>query len=270
MLIVGSLAAAYHYRARLKRRAVNTKDADVVVQPAGDVASCRSIAERLLREDWTRTDKCYPAPRSRPPEALRAIRLHPPESDDYFIELLGLPKRTQKEAVLWVPVRLDDGWYGVGCHRFMALVAVRRLRSTEGLEYAAPAAMALANLLSHPELGEQRMSDPIQGKRILRSAKDLGRVLALAWLEERSETEAWLEEWRFLLRSCFPTQRRLLARRAGDGLRALLDNPPVLMDAQLTTSVGLLNGLGVSVDMLRVTGERLFADVLVPLAERLP
>ena len=32
VFIVGSLAAAYHFRAALERRAVNTKDADVVIQ----------------------------------------------------------------------------------------------------------------------------------------------------------------------------------------------------------------------------------------------
>ena len=41
VLIVGSLAAAYHYRSQLKTRAVNTKDADLIVHPAGDVGSCR-------------------------------------------------------------------------------------------------------------------------------------------------------------------------------------------------------------------------------------
>jgi len=100
VLIVGSLAAAYHYRAQLKTRAVNTKDADLIVHPTGDVGSCRKIAERLLGQGWTRTDKCYPMPRPRPTEDLRVIRLHPPKSRDYFVEILGLPRKTQKPLVV--------------------------------------------------------------------------------------------------------------------------------------------------------------------------
>ncbi|PYT06385.1 MAG: hypothetical protein DMF60_09530 [Acidobacteria bacterium] len=267
LMIVGSLAAAYHYRSRLKRRAVNTKDADVIVHPAGDVGACMQIADTLLGLGWTRTDKCYPKARAKPHEDLRAIRLHPPESPDYFIELLGLPKRTQRERVAWVPVRLIDGWYGVGCHRFMAVTSKGRLRSKEGLDYASPAAMALTNALSHSDLGEKRMSEPVGGRAILRSAKDLGRVLALAWLEGREGTEAWLPEWRRMLKECFPSRWRTLARSAGKGLRSLLDSPTALEEARITTEVGLLNRLDVSTDMLHATGERLFADVISALAD---
>jgi hypothetical protein len=83
--IVASLAAAYHFRIQLERRAVNTKDADIVVHPAGDVRSCRDMAEHLLAEGWVRTDNCYPSPRAHPPSGLRAVRLHPKRSQDYFI-----------------------------------------------------------------------------------------------------------------------------------------------------------------------------------------
>ncbi len=58
IFIVGSLAAAYHFRARLEGRAVNTKDADVVVHPAGNVASCQQMASRLIELGWTRTKEC--------------------------------------------------------------------------------------------------------------------------------------------------------------------------------------------------------------------
>jgi hypothetical protein len=51
LLVVGSLAAAYHYRQRLKQTAVNTKDCDAVVQPAGALAECKAIATKLLREN---------------------------------------------------------------------------------------------------------------------------------------------------------------------------------------------------------------------------
>jgi len=265
VLIVGSLAAAYHYRSQLKTRAVNTKDADLIVHPAGDVGSCRKIAEKLLKQGWTRTDKCYPMSRPKPTKDLRVIRLNPPKSRDFFVEILGLPKKTQKDLVVWVPVRLSDGWYVIGCYRFMAVTSLGRLRSAEGLEYASPSAMSLANLLAHSELGQQRMSERIGGQSILRSAKDLGRVLALAWLEGREGTAEWVAAWRRMLKGCFPSKWRTLVKGVGSGLRALLDNRVVLEEARITTEVGLLNRLNVTTEMLRVTGERLLVDVISSL-----
>ena len=48
VFVTGSLAAAYSFRTRLEGRAVNTKDADLVVHPAGDVVSCQELATELL------------------------------------------------------------------------------------------------------------------------------------------------------------------------------------------------------------------------------
>lgn len=265
-VIVGSLAAAYHFRGRLQRRAVNTKDADIVVHPAGDVRSCRDMAEHLLAEGWVRTDNCYPSPRAQPTSRLRAIRLHPKRSREYFIELLALPRRGQSKPLLWTPVRLSDGWYGMPSYRFMRLTAMGRNRSKEGLEYASPAMMALANLLSHPELGRQRMSQSIAGRHILRAAKDLGRVLALAWLAGPEAMATWPEEWRKALEASFPASWRRLSKRVGSGLRHLLDDDRALEEAHFTTTVGLLSGLAVTQDNLRVVAEQLEQDVLIPAA----
>ncbi len=49
ILVVGSIAAAYHHRSALISGAVRTKDADVIIQPAGAIEECRQIALRLLR-----------------------------------------------------------------------------------------------------------------------------------------------------------------------------------------------------------------------------
>jgi hypothetical protein len=268
LFIVGSLAAAYHFRARLERRAVNTKDADMVVYPAGDVRSSKALARELLTAGWRRTPECWPVGKTSPAQELRAIRLYPPGSEDYFVELLGLPRRGQSGKVVWIPVHLPDGWYGVGCHRFMSLNAFRRLKSPEGLEYSSPAMMALANLLSHPGIGPERMGTPIQGRKILRSAKDLGRVLALAWLAGRDAAEGWLEDWVEGLRRCFPGSWRTLARNAGRGLQDLLANEDALEEARITIDVGLLNGRGVTVENLEAVGARVVADLVLPLAGR--
>lgn len=266
IFIVGSLAAAYHFRSELKSRAVNTKDADIVIYPAGDVRSAKALAIKLLELGWTRTDACYPQERRNPADRLRAFRLHPPRSRDYFIEVLGLPGTGQSQALVWIPVRLSDGWYGVGCFRFMRLNAFNRRKSSEGLEYASPAMMALSNLLSHPTLGRKRMTDPIGGRRLLRSAKDLGRVLSLAWLSGRSETESWLEPWSLALRKCFPNRWQFLARTAGRGLEELLQTNHALEEAHIASNNGLLAGKGVTAENLKAVGLQVANDLFRPLA----
>ena len=263
--VVGSLAAAYHYRTSLAKRAVNTKDADLVVHPTGNLGAGRRMAERLLQLGWTRTEACFARPSAVPADELRAIRLNPPDSKDYFVELLGTPRPSQRKTIAWVPVRLADGWYGVGCLRFMALTAAGRMRSAEGIDRASPASMALANLLSHPTLGTQRMSAPLGGRALLRSAKDLGRVLGLALLEGREGTRRWAKEWERLLRKVYSSGWKPLARRAADGVRALLGSRLALDEARLALDVGLLSGLGVDEDALRGAGERLLEDALEPL-----
>lgn len=267
LFLVGSLAAAYHFRSQLARGAVNTKDADVVVYPAGDVRSAKAMAVRLLGLGWRRTSKCFPMARRSPADRLRALRLFPPESSDYFVELLGLPAAGQSKSVVWVPVRLPDGWYGVGCFRFMRLASCGRLKSAEGLEYASPSMMALANLLSHPTLGASRMSGAVGGRKILRSAKDLGRVLSLAWLSGRETTRGWAEDWVPALRRCFPKRWRILAQDAGAGLRELLGDAGALEEARVTADVGLLRGRAVSAQNLRSVGLQLLKDAVDPLAE---
>ena len=175
LFVTGSLAAAYHFQAKLEGRAINTKDADLVVHPAGNVDSCRHMARTLLDLGWTRTAECYPKRNPDPVDELRAIRLYPPGPHDYFIEFLNLPQQGQAEPKRWIPLEMDDGWYGLPSFRFLGVTSLGRLTSSVGLEYASPSMMALANLLSHPRVGLDRIeSGPMQG--LLRSAKDLGRV----------------------------------------------------------------------------------------------
>jgi hypothetical protein len=49
----------------------------------------------------------------------------------------------------------------------------------------------------------------------LRGLGWLGRVLALARLESREETERWALRWRFALETCFPTRWPKLAAHLG-------------------------------------------------------
>ena len=265
--VAGSLAAACHYSAVLGTRAVKTKDADLVVHPARSLESVRGIAESLLAAGWRRREDCTPNATPEPVADLRAIRLYPPSHEEYFVELLNVPVADQ-HGQRWLAVELDDGWYGVPTFEFLSLTLFERERFDNGLEYATPAMMALANLLSHPTVGTAVTSTPIEGQTVLRSAKDLGRVLALAWLEGPAGVERWLERWLRALQYCFEERWRELAARAGSGLRELLSDDDALEQAFHSCVYGLLAGRGVSLEQLRVAGERLLADVIEPLAKQ--
>jgi hypothetical protein len=266
ILVVGSLAAAYHHRDKLGIDGVNTKDADVIVQPAGAIDQCREIAIRLLDEGWRRVDRCRPWPENHPEEKLEAVRLYPPSSDAYFIELLGMPDREQTAPKIMVPLPLPDGWYALPVFRYMGIVAVDRRVAESGLGYAAPEMMTLANLLAHPTLGTDRMTGLIGGRKLLRAAKDLGRVLALARLAEREDTEHWAESWDRALRTTYSAeQANALAKRAGSGLRALLEDDAAFEEAHHAVNDGLLSGIGVTLPQLRLVGAQLLADAIEPL-----
>lgn len=265
VFVTGSLAAAYAFKVRLAGQAVNTKDADLLVHPAGNVDSARQMAERLMTIGWRPTDQCRPlAELPDDPAKLWAIRLMPPGSSEYFIEFLNVPVEDQGPLKLWIPVQINGGWYGLPSFKFMGLLAWFRRRSDEGLEYAAPEMMALANLLSHPAVNDIEIeSGEFQGLR--RCAKDLGRVIALAYLSGRDETESWPDRWREGLARSFPRTWRAHARGAGSGLQELLVDDDVMEEARRTTDSGLLSGMGLDISALRAVGERLMVDAIEPL-----
>ncbi len=226
--------------------------------------SCQEMSQQLLETGWRCTDECYPKPIPEPVNDLRAIRLFPPESNTYFIEFLNVPEKDQIEARRWIPLKLADGWYGLPSFRFLGIVSIDRIGSHVGLEYAAPQMMALANLLSHPQVGTQRIkSGSTTG--LLRSAKDLGRVIALAYLAGREETEAWHDLWLEATQECFPEQWKGLLGELGNGLNELLHDQNVIEEVRKTTDVGILNGMNVSAEVLQAIGERLMQDVIEPL-----
>jgi hypothetical protein len=222
------------------------------------------MAEQLRGMGWRNTPECLSKPTAETVDELRAVRLFPPGSNDYFVEFLA--DTDQPEAKRWIPLKLSDGWYGLPCFRFLGIASLDRIASDVGLEYACPSMMALANLLSHPVVGTVRIaSGDMRG--VLRSAKDLGRVIALARLEGREGTENWLAPWRQAVQKCFPKEARGLLANLGVGLEEMLADINVLEDARKTTEIGLLNGMQVSAEMLQATGERLLLDVIRPLRE---
>lgn len=266
VLVVGSLAAAMSYRDQLRERGVNTKDCDVIIHPAGALPEATRLAGTLLDGGWRPLSKCTPGAKDDPISKLSVVRLNPPASEAYFIELLGLPESSQTVGKEMIPFEVNGAWYVLPSFRFMAVLSFER-QSRNGIAYAAPCMMALANLLAHRELGTARVSEPMRGRNPLRSAKDLGRVLALARLEAREMTETWPARWLPVLKACFPTEWQHLAMHAGNGLRALLLDPAALDDAHHTVTIGLLDGKGVTLEQLRVLGEQFLVDVIEPLQQ---
>jgi len=267
IVVVGSLAAAYHYAGQVGR-GVKTKDADLVIHPAGHTVAAQEIATRLLQRGWReRPRDREPGTASTPPDELPAIRLYPPDHDDYFVELLMVSAGETPGAKPWVSVELPGGYYGLPGFEFRALTMIDRQRGADGIAYAHPAMMALANLLSHRELRHHVMSAPIGGRLVERYAKDLGRVLALARLASREDVEAWAPRWLFALQECFPTRWPELAGSVGAGLRALLDDA-AFEDAWHCCNVGLLANMGVTETQLRAIARQVVADAIEPVETR--
>ena len=137
VLVAGSLAAAYHHRDRLIGGVINTKDADVVIQPAGAIAECERAAKLLLANGWRRTDACYPRATRTPTDGspadewLRAIRLFPKDSNAFFLELLSFPAAEQRgdQALGTVPPRRWVVWPAL-----LSLHGPDRDRSPSGCE----------------------------------------------------------------------------------------------------------------------------------------
>ncbi len=263
VFVAGSLAAAYHHRDELTERGVKTKDADLVLHPADNHLAAAAIAQKLLDADWQprHLPGLGPGDADTPADELPAIRLYPPDHQRYFVELLIVPS-PEVRGKRWRPVNVGGAYYGLPMFEFMALLARGRRRGG-AIEYAAPAMMALANALSHPELDRlPPMSTPVGGREIHRSSKDLGRVLALAWLAGPDELDRWADEWLDALRAVFTDRWHSLASGVGGGIRALCEDDERFDEAHHTCVVGLLGGKGVTQIALRATARELVSLVL--------
>lgn len=277
VIIIGSLAAGYHYFAGDGQRTIRTKDVDCMFSPhAKAAAAAGQVTERLLAAEWQpRKDDKWgePGDASTPDDKLPMIRLKPPGPDggaDWFLELLGAPNEASASTKTFHRVPTTIGHFAICSFNYLTLAEWDPIETRHGVRIARPEMMALANMLHHPIIGKEL----IAGTETKRSNKDLGRVLALAWLtteQDRrngtAELDSWADRMGDALRARFPSQAKPLALNAGAGIRALMASDGDRDEALFICNKGLLASLEVSRDAFASTGSRFIQQVIEPLEE---
>ena len=274
MIIIGSLAVGYHFFAEDENMVVRTKDADCLLSPRITAASVgAAITEKLFASKWSLSKIgkwTKPGDENTPPEHLPAVRLNPPGNTDWFIELLTVPESPANRKNKWVSLKTSRGYFALPSFEFLSLPNYQPIKTESGIYIARPEMMALANMLEHPEIKPDTMSGPIQGRTIKRSNKDLGRVLAIAYLSTGQDVdilETWPDIWQKALQDRFPEDWHKLVRNSGLGLRRLLLSGPDLDEAYHTCRYGLLALRPPTLEQLKIAGERLLLDAVEPLGK---
>lgn len=271
IVIIGSLAAGYHLLGDRAGAQVRTKDVDCLLLPRVEaVRAGGDVARQLLRAGWRpRADEKhgFPGNALTPDADLPAVRLHPPDSTDWFIELLAAHEPGDESDRRWTRLHLPTGDYGLPSFRHLDL-AVHGAPFSLGLKCALPEMLALSNLLRNQVIRPDTMEALVEGRRIKRSNKDLGRVVAIARLSDVDEPRRWPTAWAEALRACHGASWGGVAAKAGAGLRALLRSEADLDEACVTSNAGLLASAPASVDQFRRVAERLVLDAIEPLEAR--
>jgi len=272
VIVIGSLAAGYRYFGSDPASLVQTKDVDCMLSPhIKAVPAGKAAAESLFRANWQMREdaKCgAPGTADTPVEQLPLVRLHPPGSSEWFIELMVSPPATGARGKQFVRLETERGHFGLCSFQYLSLVEVQPIVTEYGVAIARPEMMALANLLHHPVIGPENISGLIGDRGLRRSNKDLGRVLALAFLAMREHEDAlrgWAGAWVEALQGRFPAEWATLCTVAGQGLRVLLESPADMEEAAHSCANGLLASYRLTPQQLRIAGLRLVQDAVEPL-----
>ena len=274
IIIVGSLAAGYYFFGDDSKLQVRTKDVDCLISPRiKAIPAAKAVTDGLLSDQWQiRSEGKWGAPGddATPLDRLPVVRLYPPGSTEWFIELLTVPESESDLERNDLRLVTSRGHFSLCSFGFLSLAEFEPVATPFGIAIARPELMALANLLHHSAISDKTMSGLIAGRRIKRSNKDLGRVLALACLAETKEEDSlqkWPAVWAAALKSRFPATWRKLVTRVGAGLRQLLSqrHRSDLEEAHHTCANGLLVSQSPTITLLDVTGQRLLQDAIEPL-----
>lgn len=280
VIVIGSLAAGSHYFSGDGAAAIRTKDIDVLFSPhAKAVAAAVEVTERLLAAGWQqRQDTKFGTPGGPADKVddLPMVRLKPPNggkaAGEWYLELLSAPPEYQAvgPGKKLQRVHTSVGDFAICSFDYLALTEWKPLSTPYGVRIARPEMMALSNMLHHPTISDTL----IAGTDYKRANKDLGRVLALAYLaiarDRRSghnELGQWASRMWEALQAKFGSHAKKLALRAGSGIDALLTSRPDLAQALRIANLGLLSSLDLGLDAIEATGFRFQAEVLEPLGE---
>lgn len=272
VIVVGSLAAAYQFFGADSDQVLTTKDLDVMFSPhAKAVVSAREVTEQLLADKWTfrpwGEQFVAPGGPSVPTSALPVVRLLPPEgvgSKDWFLELLGapagIPSADESTWKGFERIETPNGHFGLVFFGFLAFAQWSPIETPLGIKVARASMMAMANLLHHPTV----RPDTIGATLEKRSNKDLGRVLALAYLtllKDQDGLGQWSGDWYSAIETMCPEKGPDLAKRLGTGLKVLLDSQLDLEQAVRLCAMSLLRGRDVDAKGLAGIGRRVLAEI---------
>lgn len=268
IIVVGSLAAAYHLGASGPDELVRTKDIDCMLVPRVQALRAgKDIAETLMAAGWRRrTDGPHgePGGPSTPDDKLPVIRLHPPDSTDWYIELLApLDSDDGRDRTFDRLVLEDGGHYALASFRHLDVAAFRPVDTPHGIRCARLSMLVLSNLLRNPTIRPERML-AAAGPGPRRSNKDLGRVVTIARVAGRPAVAAWSAEWIEAMKALHGDGWAPLGRQVGGGIRALVASDGDLREALDLSRAGLLAHVPTTTEEFRIAAERLLVDAVEP------
>ena len=274
IIIVGSLSAA----AQLIQDAtteLRTKDIDGMLAPnATAVIAAKEIASALIEDGWVpRADSdkfTLPADGTTPQDKLPVVRLMPPGDgkDEWFLELLGAPPTLAPDANgktrYSERVETPTSHFEIPSFAYLGVTQYQPVSHESGLQLASVATMALSNLLHHPRIEDKTMSVPIEGRMIKRANKDLGRVVAMAYLNgqiDENAVENWPETWRQALEELgAPESTKLKLDSINSGMQALLDSRDDQDEALHSINNGLLSSRPMDIRQFQTAIQRYLQD----------
>lgn len=268
--VIGSLAAGWSYSELFDNMQVRTKDIDCLLAPRNEAADVAvTLTKQLEADGWQhRRNQEQPTGSAQTAEnALPAVRMHPPETSDWFVELLVEPSLAGPKGRQWLRVAIEpQRHYALPSFTFLAISNYKPHGGPQGIRIARPEMMALANALEHRVLTPDRMKEEIGERRLRRCAKDLGRVLSIAYMHElrshKNDTgedpfNEWVTEWHDAVKTLFPAEYQELSATWLNGINDLLKNEDALEEAHHSCAYGLLASQPPTLEQLRIQGQRL-------------